>query len=1623
MIGMTEGVCPFSGGQSTRSASEAGPVRRGPRGCAFAGFGANCPLPSAYSDDPHEVERLHLHERRTINEMLLPEAPPRELTKGMKNADSLPPEDDAVLAVALGAPARRVLMRAEEIGPRTGWKDGYLSATHGFCAPDPSDSPVALRASPGRVWSDLCERMPGVVARGNMRNSILALPLIYATPDVIPDRALWAATVCLGILASTYRYEERNDGSEGISVTPPPGTFRNITGDADDEEEETKGIPRNIAIPLKQACVRMGRPLPHLTQFDVSIYNFKIRDPTSVHPYVARSENMDLRWPVFNDRGEAMFLLCMAEVHGCFVPGVEIVTRCQEAVMNRDKEGLLREMVKLKALIDQLPFIFHKISVNPNSGENFANPVEWGQRYAKWSAPLSRRVPALSGLALPLFLLMDAFLGRTKYTSFLGIEAVHLRRWLPLNIRAFIAAIETSYKIPEFINNSNDSRLEGILEGLIESYAGERGFMGTHRYKVYGFLEVVAKTGRTETNGNAGAGDSEGRAWEEVHRTLSDSMKERLDPYRGAVAVQPHEMRGSFEECRFKARILERQNIDNDSARSTGMVTFDLQGSGITFQPGDRLAVMPFNNATEVDKMAAALGLDELMDVIVPVEKGSEWARFSRHLGVVSRAPIAGLTVRDILKRGHLAPLTKDLVMAFHMALRASSRTILKVLASEEWPVPGSVGDLLQKAIGEVPGPVWDQAFELVDLSWLPKMIPLEVPRTYSISNYSPELLPSMIDLTVSRTERAIHPALEQTEGKTTSCGISSGFLNPKPKTVGYPTSLNDEGVLIGISRPINFQLPPSTTAPVAMFAGGSGIAPFRGFWQARVHNGIGRNVLFLGIQSREKFVYEDELRSLVQEGSLELHLAFSRDRRGLVYDPMSRELIERDMEPHYIDSTIVEQGRIVSELVMSKSQGGQAGYLYVCGSVSVYETVMSGIRKAIYQYSAATSDTADAILASAFAERRFMLDIFMTPRPMSYKMPTISLSQLARNTGHRKGSRMWIGVHGGVYDVTDFLDIHPGGTLIVAASAGLDATKTFDDLAHTSNPEVSSLLSKYFIGHLATKPDFRSPELSDLYNVFYQYLRTCVESLTTLFFEANHILENSKVWFQGGLLNIGGVRKFYQFQSRLMQNGFSTLFGGKLQEIYLKLSFTLASAGAPNVQLPDVIGTITRAQSSHDAAIASKEISQIGQFVCNSSKTAQFHENGIIEYAQAVTEMDITFLEHIRDEVCMGMDAFDSLASMEESSSRKQVKLSAFLLTVLERIAKRLESFYASLAQQSIYRPEIELNPARSRWNMLRRKIFDGSLFILAQVPQLDHHDTRGSIFRPGATSTDVDFTHVFESVQRALRADTSVSFNAIASEPKRLADAHTARANTNASAASTFETRENAAALRQLGAFISENASSIRRLSRIPAAYDFDQIMAAYGEKSPSSPHHVRTRSGLSSTSMPRQKVQTPPSQLSPPLQNGTLNRRAPPAESSPPAPLFTNENATTTATTAPAPLHRRQPTPTSSLPQPKTSPPLPILHRRAPPSTSVTSASQPRRQGSNESMSSAYRAAASVAGSLPGTLVSGGAKGRAMGVGGPFPVRTYTTAGQGPGLRALRLGAGTGPGGIERKVQVRE
>ncbi|EXK79177.1 hypothetical protein FOQG_16196 [Fusarium oxysporum f. sp. raphani 54005] len=1442
--GSTGGQCPASGSSRVGQA----------RGCTFAGAIQPGDIRAAF-DIPHGIDTedwLRKRERKSINELLYTDYPSRkeiDSTTNQKELDAMNPNEHELLAIALGAPARQVMQRAEEIGPKTGWRDGYLSAEHGFCPPDYEEPINALARSPGRIWSDLCERMPGCLARGRVREAVASLPLVEGTEEIISDQALWGAVVALGILCSVFRFEEKHDGTHGVSIRA--GTTTKLQCPmGDDICQELEGIPLCIALPYYQISRRMGRTLPHLTFPDQASYNLKIRDVKSNYPYLARFDNTDLRWPIFGEKAEVAFLKGCADTSASFQHGPDAIAACQEHVMTGNIEGLLHEMIRLKEILERMPNAFHSISPNPNAGDNYVSADRW-VRWALFSAPLSRRCPATSGLQFPPYLMMDAFLGRKTHTSFLGVEALHLRAWIPSNHRAFIAAIQYHYSIPEFVQKSRDPRLMGVLEGIVEAYTGERGFMGVHRYKVFGILEVAGKTGRTVTNGLSGAADA-ARPWEETHRQFSETMKERLEPFRGKLDTEPHLMRGTFEECRYMVKVAGCSSIDRDANRSTALVTLDLRDTGITFAPGDRVAVMPLNSWEECAKIVAALGLDE--HLAEPVDTTGVWLRFEHHLSSVTRSPHRQLTVVDILRRGHLAPITKEVAVKVHELLQASSNTVFQVLATDEWPVHGSLGDLLQKAVTDTPTHIWDKAFSLDDLGWLLELIQLEVPRTYSISSHNNDLLPNTVDLTISRAEYQLCSIFSQGQTITRS-GVSSGFFNPHLSSADN-TTLPDE-VLLGVSRPVAFQLPIDSMAPCAFFAGGSGIAPFRSFWQHRLAtSGLsgGRNLLYLGIQSRDKFCYENELRKLVNIGFMEVHLALSRDPHGLAYDDVVQDLVEKETPPRYINSLIVEQGATICDMVMSKKQGGLGGYLYVCGSVSVFDSVIGGIRKAIYNYRTATMDTVELIINKAFAERRFMLDIFMSPKALPCNLPTISLSDLALHTGHRPESRMWIAVHGSVYDITDFCPMHPGGTLILKSNAGVDCTKSFDNLAHTNNPEVSSLLTRYFIGHLSPKPDYcGDSDISALHDLWASYLRVTVETLVAHQFEMHDIMGASldspsahspggytNIWLHEDLPSIIAIRAFYGYQSRLLQGGFAALFGPKLEELVLRLSFSFASAGGPGAawKLPDILGTIARAKTNQDAVLSTKEISALGDFVCDPTSELRFQERGVFSYAKKCVQLDIELLEDLRQEACNGMNAFETIAPALDSFTDSDTDvmplavLSAFLLQTLERMAHRLSMFYAQVARLSAYQPELEHNPARTRWAFVRRCIRNGTFFVLTQTISANTlMDGRsGTSYMSGRSGQKTHFEIILSQVNHRI-ASSIAEESTKAAQPITVNDAHQERGNsvskdtTVASAAS----RLNVGAVESMESFMKKNKTAIRRLSSMPSPFQLQDLQRA--------------------------------------------------------------------------------------------------------------------------------------------------------------------------------------------------
>ncbi|KAG5456360.1 MAG: cytochrome b5 [Olpidium bornovanus] len=66
-----------------------------------------------------------------------------------------------------------------------------------------------------------------------------------------------------------------------------------------------------------------------------------------------------------------------------------------------------------------------------------------------------------------------------------------------------------------------------------------------------------------------------------------------------------------------------------------------------------------------------------------------------------------------------------------------------------------------------------------------------------------------------------------------------------------------------------------------------------------------------------------------------------------------------------------------------------------------------------------------------------------------------------------------WLVIAGSVYDITKFIDEHPGGEEVLHEHAGIDATEAFEDVGHSD--EARNLLKKFYIGELKggvnTKP------------------------------------------------------------------------------------------------------------------------------------------------------------------------------------------------------------------------------------------------------------------------------------------------------------------------------------------------------------------------------------------------------------------------------------------------------------------------------------------------------------------------------------------------------------------------
>uniref|UniRef100_A0A671MCM8 Cytochrome b5 heme-binding domain-containing protein n=1 Tax=Sinocyclocheilus anshuiensis TaxID=1608454 RepID=A0A671MCM8_9TELE len=65
----------------------------------------------------------------------------------------------------------------------------------------------------------------------------------------------------------------------------------------------------------------------------------------------------------------------------------------------------------------------------------------------------------------------------------------------------------------------------------------------------------------------------------------------------------------------------------------------------------------------------------------------------------------------------------------------------------------------------------------------------------------------------------------------------------------------------------------------------------------------------------------------------------------------------------------------------------------------------------------------------------------------------------------HNMSKDTWLIIHDKVYDITSFMEEHPGGEEVLLEQAGADATESFEDVGHST--DAREMLQQYYIGEL----------------------------------------------------------------------------------------------------------------------------------------------------------------------------------------------------------------------------------------------------------------------------------------------------------------------------------------------------------------------------------------------------------------------------------------------------------------------------------------------------------------------------------------------------------------------------
>lgn len=964
-------------------------------------------------------------------------------------------------------PAREILNKATQTNRQLGHENlGPLSESHGFL---PLSPPVLSLPPAFKVWDDMAENLPNLWRAIRVRQELHAMPVLSADKENLPDEYLLRASVIISILAHAYHR---------ISAEPPD-----------------RPMPDSIQLPWEEITQRLQRPAPHLSYIDLILYNWRLVNPALADDRF-RLSNLELLVSTVDNQEEKVLYLMQVEAHYKIGPITGAIVRAQEAVARNDVESLKKELVFITDAMREFGSkIFMALNPNPHS-DTFVDPVVWAKTVAPFAVPVTEGVVGPSGVSAPLFHMLDIFYGRRNYSTHLGEEMLNMRKWNPKHWRDFFDALG-EISVADYVANLNDPILNGLYKEAAEGYAGDSGFLSIHKVKAYGYLDIAFKVGRSVTIGGF-SGLFKDRIWDAAVDELAFSQDERVNDFPKAGHFAP-------------VKSIDTVNVEGDPTKWVKRVVLDVSGTGIRYKTGDRCAILPENGDVLIDKTLAALHATGTEQVALNAQwRGALSQRFGYGSDTVT------LSLRQLLKYGRIRPVDRPVAKALHaISFNSALRHIVEIRAEDQWELWDLV-NLISQA-GFDPKRLWRA--HPGEREHICRIVPPESFRMYSISSTTDDSSLDGADEITLTIGRLLYetPDTKVSQAANRS-GTSSHYLGDTTST-----SLEDRGkVSFKLVRPPRFSLPEDPTLPIVMFAGGTGVAPFRGFIKERDrHQNAGDSWLFLATRSREEFYYKEEFEPIVAKGRLHVRPAFSRDAVStkFVSDGFSGgHFAFEPGEKKYIGDEMLREdnAKMLWDVLRSREEGGSGGYLYVCGRTGFAVSVMNAIKEILRRHSPGTTEEKEQhvnkILYRLVGEERYKQDIFTTytgSHVDDTKM-AFDASEIVLHNNHNDG--FWVVISGRVYDMTEFGHLHPGGFKIIHSYSGMDGTQAYEKVLHHINLEVDSMLGMYELG-VVRRLDFgtewgvvvgpgglRFMQLSETYRAWTRYMYNAVEMENALY-------------------------------------------------------------------------------------------------------------------------------------------------------------------------------------------------------------------------------------------------------------------------------------------------------------------------------------------------------------------------------------------------------------------------------------------------------------------------------------------------------------------------------------------